>query len=80
MKEQADIAQKAGYHRHDDTLPLLVYRSAYSRRRTCRGKAPPSANADRSVAVANANLLQTKNVPEPFLTEKGSGTYCLVEN
>ena len=21
------IAQKAGYHRHDDTLPLLVYRS-----------------------------------------------------
>ena len=26
------------------------------------------------------NFLQTKNVPEPFLTEKGSGTYCLVEN
>jgi len=26
--------QKAGYHHHDDTLPLLVYRSAYSRRRT----------------------------------------------
>ena len=24
MKEQADIAQKAGYHRHDDTLPLVV--------------------------------------------------------
>ena len=22
--------QKAGYHRHSDTLPLLVYRSAYS--------------------------------------------------
>ena len=21
-----------------------------------------------------------KNVPAPFLTEKGSGTYCLVEN
>ena len=26
--------QKAGYHRHSDTLPLLVYRSAYSRRKT----------------------------------------------
>lgn len=26
------------------------------------------------------NLLQAKNVPEPFLTEKGSGTYYLVEN
>lgn len=24
MKEQADIAQKAGYNRHDDTLPLVV--------------------------------------------------------
>ena len=24
MKEQADIAQKAGCHRHDDTLPLVV--------------------------------------------------------
>ena len=24
MKEQADIAPKAGYHRHDDTLPLVV--------------------------------------------------------
>ena len=24
MKEQADIAQKAGYHRHDDTLPLFL--------------------------------------------------------
>ena len=24
MKEQADIAQKSGYHRHDDTLPLVV--------------------------------------------------------
>ena len=43
------VKQKAGHH-HDDTLPLLVYCSAYSRRRTCRGKAPPSANADRSVA------------------------------
>ena len=21
-----------------------------------------------------------KNVPEPFFTEKGSGTYCMVEN
>ena len=32
------IAQKAGYHCHGDTLPLLapVYRSAYSRRRTSR--------------------------------------------
>jgi len=24
MKEQADIAPKAGYHRHDDTLPLVI--------------------------------------------------------
>ena len=24
MKEQADMAQKAGCHRHDDTLPLVV--------------------------------------------------------
>ena len=45
MKEKSEekdfgdgIAQKAGYHRHGDTLPLLapVYRSAYSRRRTSR--------------------------------------------
>ena len=26
--------KKAGYHRHGDTLPLFVYRSAHSRRRT----------------------------------------------
>ena len=26
MKEQDDIARKAGYHRHGDTLPLCVLR------------------------------------------------------
>ena len=28
MKKQADIAQKAGYHRHDDTLPLFFTNGA----------------------------------------------------
>ena len=39
------IAQKAGYHRHGDTLPLLApaYRSTYSLRRTsCKQKTYPN--------------------------------------
>ena len=34
QSELDSAKQKAGYHRNDDTLPLLVYRSAYSRRKT----------------------------------------------
>ena len=41
MKEQADIAPKAGYHRHEDTLPLVIIvrvrRSDWCRLERCSG-------------------------------------------
>ena len=43
QSELDSAKQKAGYHRNDDTLPLLVYRSAYARRRTsCKQKTYPN--------------------------------------
>ena len=81
--------QKAGYHRHGDTLPLLVYCSAYSCRRTCRGKAPPSANADRSVAQTPHWGVCCCHKRKPPIIKKrtrtlsrkelGSSTNCMVD-
>ena len=34
QSELDSAKQKAGYHRHSDILPLFVYRSAYSFRKT----------------------------------------------
>ena len=75
----------------DFSLPLLVpvYRSEQSFRRTCRGKAPPSANADRSVAQTpqwgvccchkRKPPVNKKRTRTLFRKESGSSTNCMVD-
>ena len=50
--------QKAGYHRHGDTLPLLVYRSAYSRRRP-----PVNKNVPKPFFVKNRVRMTLVDIP-----------------
>ena len=74
------VKQKAGHH-HDDTLPLLVYCSAYSRRRTaCKQKRTRTlfhkesgsydlgrhSYGSRNRGLSNSNGLRLLIFPQPL--------------
>ena len=54
MKKQADIAQKAGYHRHGDTLPLLVTNGSDLH---CSRPIPPNRGSANGASAGGAFLV-----------------------